>query len=192
MKKVLIKGLRFKDEMRRQLALSAAEASFADQSESFNKTQTTIASAILFVATDKFGLHRLTDQRKKGGTLVNVLGLLPTITHYPVKIGDINLRIALGAETPVPFVVFNDPQYFYSQLPEKLREEIIDFAESSEEYVAQVNEAEAKIYKFIKQFSSPKMLVAASPDFAEYLPSDWLEEAEVAADAKSLADILAR
>lgn len=184
----LKKGLRFTDAMRRQLALAVAEASFTGQAKEFNETQAYIAERIIGTAYQKHDFSRLLD---KNGNLMNVKGLLPFMTHFPVKIGEQQLKISLGKGAPVPFVMFNDAAYFYSQLSQELRDEITSFAETSKEYVIARDQSEAKLYKFIKQYSSPKMLLGTAPDFEQHIPADWLEEAEVAEGTKTLAEILA-
>lgn len=168
----LKKNLRFTDQMRHELARAVAKTQTKGASSKLRIEEENIAIGIYEIA------HELTDMpRLQGdnGALNNVDLLLPTLRFFSVNVDDVPFHINLGDDTPVPFLMFADPELFFQEYCDEFHDVVEDFARRKRQAEATGNDAEAKIYEFIKGISSPAKVLDVCPELAQYFPEDWID-----------------
>lgn len=187
----LKKGLRFTDAMRRQLALAASTAALSAEDEAHTVRLVSIASGLTTEIAEQFGPSVFTQMKKLPP------GIVPEVAQisFAVPVEDKTTNTILRFDEParLPHLLVTSPQKFLDSCSDAFKVALNVFATDSQEFTAAQRAAETKIYKFLKDYSSPKMLLGSAPDFAEFLPADWCEEVEAKEPEgmKSLADILA-
>ena len=184
----LKKGLRFTDAMRRQLALAASVAALSSENDAFQEKQ----HAVLL------DFCRILDKRH--GSPIDVLSenelasWLPAVSEIrlPVEIDGENVLVTLTPHNTMylPFEVYENIPAYVKTCTKTFQNQVIALAKEFQVFFTARMTAESKIYKFLKGYSSPKMLLGASPEFADFFPEEWLGEETVAENTKSLADIL--
>jgi len=119
-------------------------------------------------------------------------GEFPVVKVFNIVADGVRQSILIEP-TALPFSVYMDQAAAYENLVDDLTKEMAsDFISRNSEHQIKFNATKAKIEAFIKPFTSPAKLLAASPEFKEHFPPSYFDDsAEAAADAVSIADLLA-